>query len=312
MMVSASGPMMPTGQPAMMMPWAAMMGAPSMMADPSMMMWGPWGGMPGMMPSMVNEVESLPQAQREIIKLSNAVLHPPAPNNFVPNTRERPPGCKTIFVGGLPENTTEEMLQEMFANCGTICSLRLSKKNFAHIRFTSMDAVDKALYFSGYRMKIEDKDDKPNSGRIHVDFAQARDDLHEWETLQRQLHRETRQRERLEERLNRAPSPPTIAHFSDHEALALIESLKASETFSQGAQTLITWLERGDCNRRTSSVFYTLIQNTNGHVKRLMAEKNECNEELEQMKIKFQLRLETIVNQYSESSTTGGISTESW
>lgn len=65
------------------------------------------------------------------------------------NTRERPPGCKTVFIGGLPETVTEETLQEMFANCGTICSLRLSKKNFAHIRFTSMESVDKALFFSG-------------------------------------------------------------------------------------------------------------------------------------------------------------------
>jgi len=64
-------------------------------------------------------------------------------------TRERPPGCKTIFVGGLPETVTEEILQEMFANCGTIYSLRLSKKNFAHVRFTTMEAVDRALYFSG-------------------------------------------------------------------------------------------------------------------------------------------------------------------
>lgn len=70
-------------------------------------------------------------------------------DSLPPTTRERPPGCKTVFIGGLPENITEEMLQEMFKTCGTICSLRLSKKNFAHIRFTTMDAVDKALFFSG-------------------------------------------------------------------------------------------------------------------------------------------------------------------
>jgi len=64
-------------------------------------------------------------------------------------TRERPPGCRTTFVGGVPDTMTEELLREMFEKCGTICSLRMSKKNFAHIRFEELDAVDKALFYSG-------------------------------------------------------------------------------------------------------------------------------------------------------------------
>ena len=66
-----------------------------------------------------------------------------------PTTRERPPGCRTIFVGGLPENITEEILREMFENCGAICSIRISKKNFAHIRFEQEESVEKSLYLSG-------------------------------------------------------------------------------------------------------------------------------------------------------------------
>ncbi len=71
----------------------------------------------------------------------------------VPTTRERPPGCRTIFVGGLPENTTEEIAIELFETCGPICSIRLSKKNFAHIRFEMEESVDKALYISGKKCK---------------------------------------------------------------------------------------------------------------------------------------------------------------
>ena len=66
-----------------------------------------------------------------------------------PTTRERPPGCRTIFVGGLPENATEDTLRELFNTCGNICSVRLSKKNFAHIRFEVEESVFKALYVSG-------------------------------------------------------------------------------------------------------------------------------------------------------------------
>ena len=80
----------------------------------------------------------------------------------------------------------------------------------------------------GYRMKIEDKDDKPNTGRIHVDYAQARDDLYEWECKQRALAREMRHRSRLEEERLRPPSPPPIIHYSDHEASLLMEKLKGT------------------------------------------------------------------------------------
>ena len=71
------------------------------------------------------------------------------PDALPPSTRERPPGCRTIFVGGLPENIKEEILREIFESCGNICSIRVSKKNFAHIRFDFEDSVDKALYISG-------------------------------------------------------------------------------------------------------------------------------------------------------------------
>lgn len=66
-----------------------------------------------------------------------------------PSMRERPPGCKTVFVGGLPENATEEIIKEVFDQCGEIVAIRKSKKNFCHIRFSEEFMVDKALYLSG-------------------------------------------------------------------------------------------------------------------------------------------------------------------
>lgn len=66
-----------------------------------------------------------------------------------PATRDRPPGCKTVFVGGLPENATEQLIMEVFGQCGDITALRKSKKNFCHIRFAEEVTVDKALFLSG-------------------------------------------------------------------------------------------------------------------------------------------------------------------
>lgn len=67
-----------------------------------------------------------------------------------PTTRERPPGCRTAFVGGLPENVTEEIIGEAFANFGMIVSIRKGKKNFCHIRYELEESVDRSLFLSGY------------------------------------------------------------------------------------------------------------------------------------------------------------------
>jgi len=41
---------------------------------------------------------------KEPIHFKSCVLFPPNPQAPLPTTRERPLGCKTVFVGGLVEN----------------------------------------------------------------------------------------------------------------------------------------------------------------------------------------------------------------
>ncbi|KAF3843778.1 hypothetical protein F7725_002627 [Dissostichus mawsoni] len=136
--------------------------------------------------------------------------------------RERPPGCKTVFVGGLPENATEEVIREVFDQ---------------------------------YRMRIGSSTEKKDSGRIHVDFAQARDDLYEWECQQRLLAREQRHLRFVHEDRLLPPSPPPIV------------------------------------NRRTANNFYSMIQSANSHVRRLMSEKAQHEEEMERAKEAFKSAL---------------------
>ncbi|XP_010074124.1 PREDICTED: ecto-NOX disulfide-thiol exchanger 1-like, partial [Pterocles gutturalis] len=166
---------------------------------------------------------------KEIIHCKSCTLKKSNPNLPPPSTRERPPGCRTVFVGGLPENATEEIIQEVFEQCGDITAIRKSKKNFCHIRFAEEFMVDKAIYLSGYRMRLGSSTDKKDSGRLHVDFAQARDDFYEWECKQRMLAREERHRRKMEEDRLRPPSPPAIMHYSEHEAALLAEKLKGKQ-----------------------------------------------------------------------------------
>lgn len=272
--------------------FGGMMGA-AQMTGPNMMGMQGMMGPPGAAAQMM--VPQLPV--KEVIHLKSSVLYPPAPGAPSRSTRERPMGCKTIFIGGIPEKCTEDILFEVFESCGPIQSIRISKKNFAHIRFEMMESVDRALYISGYRMKISDSDEKEDTGRLHVDYAQARDDQHEYECQQRALAREMRHIQRLEQERLRPPSPPPVTYYSDHEASMLLEALKSDEGFTKSSQVLMTWLERGECNRRTSSTFYTLVQTAQSHVRRLKAEKAGVVGEYQQYKTQYQLRVQGITTQ---------------
>ncbi|XP_028446110.1 ecto-NOX disulfide-thiol exchanger 1 isoform X2 [Perca flavescens] len=237
---------------------------------------------------------------KEIIHCKSCTLFPQNPNLPPPSTRERPPGCKTVFVGGLPENATEEIIREVFEQCGEIIAIRKSKKNFCHIRFSEEFMVDKSLYLSGYRMRIGSSTDKKDSGRIHVDFAQARDDLYEWECKQRLFAREERHRRKIHEDRLRPPSPPPIVHFSEHESAMLAEKLKDDHKFSEATAVLFTWIDRGEVNRRTANHFYSMIQSANSHVRWLMSEKAQHEEEMERAKEIFKNALLAILTQFEQ------------
>ncbi|KAM7389172.1 hypothetical protein PAMP_023165 [Pampus punctatissimus] len=217
-----------------------------------------------------------------------------------PATRERPPGCKTVFVGGLPENATEQLIVEVFGQCGDIAAIRRSKKNFCHIRFAEEFTVDKAILLSGYRIHLGSSTDKKDSGRLHVDFAQARDDLYEWECHQRMLAREERHRRKMEEDRLRPPSPPPIVHYSEHECSQLGDKIKDDNKFAEAVRVLSTWLERGEVNRRNANNFYSMIQSSNSHIRRLMTEKSQHEKEMEEAKDKFKTALSGILAQFEQ------------
>ncbi|XP_047226759.1 ecto-NOX disulfide-thiol exchanger 1 isoform X2 [Girardinichthys multiradiatus] len=237
---------------------------------------------------------------KEIIHCKSCTLFPQNPNLPPPSTRERPPGCRTVFVGGLPENATEDIIREVFDQCGEITAIRKSKKNFCHIRYSEEFMIDKAIYLSGYRMRIGSSTDKKDSGRIHVDFAQARDDLYEWECKQRLLAREERHRQKIHEEHLRPPSPPPIEHYSEHEAALLADKLKDDNKFSEATAVLFTWIDRGEVNRRTANHFYSMIQSANSHVRRLMSEKALHEEEMERAKEIFKNALMAILTQFEQ------------
>lgn len=279
-----------------MIPQSFMM-LPSVMMDPSMLQF-PIMNLPS---ATVTSTDNSPTknnenlSSKEIIHCPSCTLIPPNPNQPAPTTRERPLGCKTCFVGGLPENISQEIIQEIFERCGEITTLRLSKKNFCHIRFTFEASVDSAIYLSGYRVKIGNNNDPGNTGKLHVDYAQARDDQYEYECRLRQLQRE--QRHKQKDRSRSSSSPPLVIHYTDHEATAVSEKIKNDETFLKAVSTLIAWLERGDCMKKNANIFYSMIQSTNSHIRRLLNEKCQYEDELRDAKEKYQKQMVKMIEQ---------------
>lgn len=135
-----------------------------------------------------------------------------------------------------------------------------------------------------------------------MDFAQARDDQYEYECRQRQVQREQRHKEK--HRSRSSSSPPLVAHYSDHEATSVSEKIKNEETFLKAVQTLITWLERGDCSKKNANIFYSMVQSTNSHIRRLLNEKCQYEDELRDAKEKHRNQMTKTIDQCKWTSIT--------
>ncbi|CAK1556189.1 unnamed protein product [Leptosia nina] len=275
-------------------------------------------------PSMLAMYQNVnPEAMQEKKELvfKHCRLIPPAPGTPQPPKRARPPGCRTIFVGGLPDKIRESIVRDIFEGYGRIQILRLSKKNFCHIRFDRESCVDAAMVISGYRIKLinKDKDDKDdddeshaNNGWLHVDYALSRDDQNEYERRQRQalriqqqqIQQLTVQQEALANTHNvtypRSPSPVRIQPFSNAAITQLAEKIKSESAFALTLPTLISWLERGECSKKNSNQFYSMLQATNSHIRRLFSEKMQAEEELVECKERVKNVIQKVIEQLEQ------------
>ena len=65
----------------------------------------------------------------------------------------------------------------------------------------------------------------------------------------------------------------------------------------KASQQLITWLDKGNVDKRSANLFYSLIQSSNTHVRRLVTEKQQHEEEVSQAQLLFKQRVQGIIVQ---------------
>lgn len=133
------------------------------------------------------------------------------------NRRSRPPGCRTVFVGNIPEKCSEEILKQIFENFGEIDSVRFNlnnKKSFAHIRFVKHESAERAVIANGSQIRVENRTDRSFCTNLHIDFAHAREDQIEYERQKRRF-------------LSPMTGDQDIPQFSEHQANETLEKLKS-------------------------------------------------------------------------------------
>lgn len=89
----------------------------------------------------------------------------------------------------------------------------------------------------------------------------------------------------------------TARFFFSVSIVTLTLSCPDDGKFPEAVRVLLTWLERGEVNRRNANNFYSMIQSSNSHIRRLMSEKSQHEKEMEEAKDKFKTALAGILAQ---------------
>ncbi|XP_038218829.1 ecto-NOX disulfide-thiol exchanger 2-like isoform X2 [Zerene cesonia] len=257
------------GSMANMMPQMSMMGGMMQnMMDPNML--------------MMNQQSIMPMPNQPIY-INNAVLLPPIPGVTIPQRREKPKGCRTIFVGGLQQGVTPDTVSEIFQRFGGIEDVKAPRRGVFYVRFERPESVEQSFFLSGYRMKNHEQSEN-EATTMFVDYALNREDQNEYD--RRQRHRE--------------PTPPKVEPFTPNTLNEIAEKIKSEEEFAKAAPTLATWLERGECNKKNANSFYSLIQTSNNQIRRLFNEKMQLDDELQNMKSTLKDKFLHVIHQFEQ------------
>ena len=201
------------------------------------------------------------------IALGRVVLYPLNPLDPKPKCRPKPPMCKTVFVGSLPDNCLEKHLHDLFSACGDIVEARVARgRNFGHVQFTMENSVERAINLSGCKIRIENSPLPKDCGRIHVDYAQ---DKAEFELKKRIVGND-------------------LIPFSQSAATSIASDLHKEGVFCYAAKNVATWLNKGDCKNDTSGTFFDLITNVNSYGRKLAKYIQNKEEEEFEFKVKKQ------------------------
>lgn len=195
------------------------------------------------------------------VTLGRVVLYPANPLEPKPSRRPKPLVCRTIFVGSLPDSCTERHLDDLFAACGTIVEVRVSRgRNFGHVQFSQESSVERAMNISGCKIRIENSPMPKDCTRVHVDYAQDKTEMD----------------------LKRRIEGNDLLIYTASCASNIAGDLHKDGVFCYAARNVANWLNKGECRPDTANNFFDLITNVNSYGRKVAKYiQNKEEEELE-------------------------------
>ena len=135
--------------------------------------------MPGMnvMPNNMMMMNQQMQMSNQYMYFSNGVILPALPGTATPQRREKPPGCRTIFIGGLPSGVSEDNIKEIFCRFGEIDEVKVHKQGVCHVRYENPESVEQSFFMSGSRIKFHDQMES-EATTLFVDYALVSVSIH--------------------------------------------------------------------------------------------------------------------------------------
>ncbi len=180
-------------------------------------------------------------------------------------SREKPSRCNTVFVGSLPDGTSDKHLYDAFCECGTVQDVRIARsRGFGHVEFKHDSSIDKAISLNGYTLRIGPS--RGEASEIQVDYAQSREAS------------DAKRRMKTGELLVfNAPNAHTIS-----------SDLRNEDTFDFATNNLISWIDKGNCSSTTANTFFGLLSSVNSHchklTKEVKAKDEECQVQIAKIK----------------------------
>ncbi|KAH9643825.1 hypothetical protein HF086_002323 [Spodoptera exigua] len=124
---------------------------------------------PGLVPKMLLINQKMQMNNQRICFNKGAIL-PPPPNIVMPQKRERPPGCRTLIVGGLPTGITNDSVTEIFQLFGTVEEVKPVGQEIWQVRFDNPDNIEPSFILSGCRIKLHGQMDC-EALSLFIDYA---------------------------------------------------------------------------------------------------------------------------------------------
>ncbi|CAG9824929.1 unnamed protein product [Phaedon cochleariae] len=208
-----------------------------------------------------------PEPITAAIDCSSCIVHPPCNFSSATPGQKKPLGCKTIYVGGMPKNSTEMIIKDIFKRFGNITDVRMNT-TYWNVSFENENSVDAALAFSGSRVIIGNSGHNDDTGLIHVDYSKA-EDMKEWEMVQQKNEIEVTKKDKLS-----SSFLPLAIYFNETALVQASEDMKKNDKFLNAIKVLEIWFAKGKCNKSNIDRIYSILQIANEHVARLNDERN--------------------------------------